>query len=547
MDQINETTYSDRPGPYLDIEVGDAKQEEFFPQLKVKKWGNEVNFSVRYVEEDGVKGQHRQTEGRVTYSKDDYDINFYRHHHDLSEEYKKDRNDFNPVGPITLREGPPVQLLCGTHIIAEDSELFRGQVKEFIEICHGDVLFVGMGFFLAGDYLHDSKLNVTVVEINQAVIEFVKTSYPDRLGNVTIVNQDFYEFVKTTSEKFDYIYGDIITKPNYGNIHDWAIFQQSASLVLRGNGVIDGLMKKPYLDLLNNPKSDDGHEFEIVLKKKPKSNIFNFSLSVKGLSFFYQPELTAEQKLEGQSRAESVVGSYAIYHSKKNNEYESGKVGHIYRPKLIDTTGKTCWADLKIDPEAKTMSITCPQQFLDESSYPIIVDPTFGYTIAGSSFSSVQTTILKGSVFASPGDASGATVSKITANFTSVGSATEARADIYLFSTLNEITNSETNANASLTTGNNDFTYSSLPTISASTNYVLTVWANAGKGTAAGLAFDAGSANQGQTQTGTATYPTWPNPMVPNSTDTNMYTIFATYTVTTLLINLTDVAQLKII
>jgi hypothetical protein len=46
-------TYSLQPKPdaadRIAVEVGDAKQDAFFPQAKVMRWDNEVNWSARLV------------------------------------------------------------------------------------------------------------------------------------------------------------------------------------------------------------------------------------------------------------------------------------------------------------------------------------------------------------------------------------------------------------------------------------------------------------------------------------------------------------------
>lgn len=138
---------------------------------------------------------------------------------------------------------------------------------------------------------------------------------------------------------------------------------------------------------------DGGLEFEIVLKDKPEKNIFNFTIETKGLNFFYQGELTEKEKERGAKRPEKVVGSYAVYHkTKKNNNkkgksYKTGKFFHIYRPKATDNSGKETYCNLNI--EEKILSVEVPQEFLDKASYPVKIDPTFGYESAGSSSSNL--------------------------------------------------------------------------------------------------------------------------------------------------------------
>jgi len=134
---------------------------------------------------------------------------------------------------------------------------------------------------------------------------------------------------------------------------------------------------------------DGGFEFEWVLNKKPKSNVLRTTIQHKGLDFFYQPALTAEEIEQGASRDENVVGSYAVYHkTKKDNivggiEYKTGKAFHIYRPHAVDAKGLKVWCELDItDGE---LTVTVPEDFLNKASYPVVVDPTFGYTSVGGS------------------------------------------------------------------------------------------------------------------------------------------------------------------
>jgi len=104
------------------------------------------------------------------------------------------------------------------------------------------------------------------------------------------------------------------------------------------------------------------------------------------LNFYYQPELTPEEIAEGAQRPENVVGSYAVYHaSKANNQYKAGKAFHIYRPKIIDADGVEIWGELNVDTQTGKLTVTIPQDFLDKAKYPILVDPTFGYTTLGAS------------------------------------------------------------------------------------------------------------------------------------------------------------------
>jgi hypothetical protein len=85
---------------------------------------------------------------------------------------------------------------------------------------------------------------------------------------------------------------------------------------------------------------DGGFEIEICLAERPPTNVFRFAIEgAEDLDFFYQPELSAEEILEGAIRTENVIGSYAANHKTKANHrvgdtnYATGKAHYIYRSK----------------------------------------------------------------------------------------------------------------------------------------------------------------------------------------------------------------------
>lgn len=131
---------------------------------------------------------------------------------------------------------------------------------------------------------------------------------------------------------------------------------------------------------------DGGLRFELVLKAKPLVNSFTVPIKSKNLRFSYQPFLTEQDIAEGTMRPLNVEGSYAVYHAtKKNNQYMTGKAFHIYRPIAEDALGVKVWCSLHIDEyiDPKNLTITVPQQFLDEATYPVTIDPDLGYTTEG--------------------------------------------------------------------------------------------------------------------------------------------------------------------
>ena len=135
---------------------------------------------------------------------------------------------------------------------------------------------------------------------------------------------------------------------------------------------------------------DGGLRFELVFKKKrpDMDNSFTFPVIAKNLRFGYQPFLTQEDIDAGISCPINVEGSYAVYHTtKKNNQYRTGKAFHLFRPIAEDALGNKAWCSLHIDKaiDPTSLTITVPQQFLDEATYPITIDPDFGYTSIGTS------------------------------------------------------------------------------------------------------------------------------------------------------------------
>lgn len=144
---------------------------------------------------------------------------------------------------------------------------------------------------------------------------------------------------------------------------------------------------------------DGGVEININLTSKPSTNIFPFLLKgTSDVDFFYQPALknenpdgsTWEETGHGtRRRLANVVGSYAVYSKTFKNytigqtNYGTGKICQIYRPLVTDANGKTTWATLDVTNDILT--VTVPQDFLDNAVYPVVVDPTFGYTTQGAS------------------------------------------------------------------------------------------------------------------------------------------------------------------
>ena len=279
------------------------------------------------------------------------------------------------------------------------------------------------------------------------------------------------------------------------------------------------------------PIDNDNFEFEVVLKEKPDTNIFDFQIDgYENLDFFYQPTLTQKEIDEGAFRPDDVIGSYAVYHKDKKNHiegqtnYATGKVFHIYRPKAIDANGIEQWAELSY--QNGILRVTVSQGFLDNAIYPVRIDPTFGYTTAGASLTLLENSI-KGSRFTATENGTGSSMSWYMLK---AAASTVAKANIYSSpdSTPNPITNGSTNE-ATLTPSTSSWetaSFTSAPSFVVSTEYLLVAWAPSVVGSQQ-IYYDVGSAGQGTASS--LTYGTWPDPLV-ETDDTNKYSIYATYT-----------------
>ena len=234
-----------------------------------------------------------------------------------------------------------------------------------------------------------------------------------------------------------------------------------------------------------------GLEFEIILKTKPKTNRFVFNIETKGLKFYYQPPLHpdhptwADMDRDGVAdcfRPPNVVGSYAVYHAEKRNlhssredgeKYRVGKAFHIYRPKAIDAKGREVWCDLHIDEKRGVLAITIPQRFLDEASYPVKIDPTFGYETKGASYTYLYQDIA-GSWFTCPENG---TAESITAYHDDWGAGNEYA--IYKKSD-NSLVGHTESGTGQQSAGWHTFNFSDpKPSLSANTDYWLVLWGTA--------------------------------------------------------------------
>lgn len=309
--------------------------------------------------------------------------------------------------------------------------------------------------------------------------------------------------------------------------------------VTESDGVVEWVTSKIKAKFYNLYDIEEtGHEFEIWLLEKPSTNVVTLSMNdPKELEFYYQPELSEDEINSGCERPDNVVGSYAVYHKTCGNlhtseaiaeKYKSGKAFHIYRPWAEDRGGARVWCELYIDPENHVTTITIPEYFYNSAIYPVLIDPTFGYTTAGSSNASwgYYGPYMFGASLTEAGS-----LTSITANArpSSSGSATGYVYGIYNGDkTFNEHTNegSGTSTSYSWLTLN----FASAVSLSAG-SYYLSGRCNS-TSTSPGIKYDTGFSGTEYYYDDTSYSATnWPSPFVADYTATNRkLSIYGTYT-----------------
>lgn len=148
-------------------------------------------------------------------------------------------------------------------------------------------------------------------------------------------------------------------------------------------------------------------EWDFVLFQRPILSFVIFPIG-RNIECYYQPPLTQENfslfpEVIGINETDAwdengtiiahrpinVVGSYACYGNRMNNEYKTGKIFHIYRPFVYDANNNSIWGQINITSN-NILILSVNRTWLDNAVYPVNIDPTFGYTSIGASISSSQ-------------------------------------------------------------------------------------------------------------------------------------------------------------
>ena len=158
-----------------------------------------------------------------------------------------------------------------------------------------------------------------------------------------------------------------------------------------------------------------GLDFSFMMKAMPVSNSLLFNYTQNSVSAYFQPPLTQEYTVGTQPegnviskvtdtdvydgsdqvivhRPDYAVNSIAFYADGKQGDYtalggknyKTGKIGQLYRMKAVDSKGNWTWANWGLS--GSTINLTVDQNWLNNATYPIMIEPvgdTFGWTSIG--------------------------------------------------------------------------------------------------------------------------------------------------------------------
>ena len=281
-----------------------------------------------------------------------------------------------------------------------------------------------------------------------------------------------------------------------------------------------------------------GIEFELVLKKKPPTNKFEWTIDTPDLKWFYQSALTQEEIDEGLERPDNVVGSYAVYHKTRCDAHKDPlttpanlgimgmktKAFHVYRPYVVDNIGNETWGEL--DLNAGVLTVSVDQTWLDNATYPVVIDPTFGFTSIGETKLSGTTDRIWGTK-GNPGENGDVTRGSFYTSRSGPGGNPLFRSGIYLVSNNSLVGNSTSSTTVSSTSESWLMNTYTGPSVSNQDYYVSTFINESANYTT--RHDDGGDADQ--TIFSNATPFVWEEPLT-GSDIQRFYSMYATYTAT---------------
>lgn len=268
-----------------------------------------------------------------------------------------------------------------------------------------------------------------------------------------------------------------------------------------------------------------GHNFDLVIPRRPPVNTVTFNIAHSGCRFEYQPPLTAEEIETGHVRPPRVVGSYAVFRAdnRRHNQYQTGKVCHIYRPHLVDSAGSETWADMNIT--GNQLTITIPQAWLDAAVYPVTLDPDLGYTTIGATAVGGWEHGVIGTEFTASENGTTTSMSAYLQESSASNTHTY-KFGMYASGGGAHLGETAAATDISTTAAWKTLADSTLPDIVSGTAYLLAAFTGGGGGdVSAFYDTDATVTSRGPV---IGTYPTWP--ALSGGTGTRKYSIYLTYT-----------------
>lgn len=139
---------------------------------------------------------------------------------------------------------------------------------------------------------------------------------------------------------------------------------------------------------------EGGFEFLARINSKPATNYIIFKIETSNVESI---QSSYEKPKDIAPYDEKLLGSISFVYDNKLQ----GRMGApptlvtVYRPLVNDSAGSFAWANWTLS--GTQLRLTIPQKFLDTATYPIYIDPTFGYTTLGNDGSSGGTpTVIRG-------------------------------------------------------------------------------------------------------------------------------------------------------
>lgn len=225
--------------------------------------------------------------------------------------------------------------------------------------------------------------------------------------------------------------------------------------------------------------SSDAMKMDILLNEKPDTNRFCYTIEgAENYNFEQQPEAYTQFEIEHEAyRPEEMMGGFAVYHKTlHDNEYETGKVGNIPFPYIweVDNPATKQRADSFTYQDGQ-LCVVVQQSFLDTATYPVRIDPTFGYSAIGASATALLVNETAGNLYIAPPDAGATSIAKFTLH-TQRRLATDQFKAVLYDTSGNVITNGVGGAaDAPAAYAWTDSSFATPPTITPGTSYGLNV------------------------------------------------------------------------